>query len=103
MSQYQVFHPMVSNTTQTLNQANLGRLEQRREVSLSLSNQRFVRGNNKIVNPGPGEYMLPSDFGIYRARKKFVEENERLEKARMTFSKSHSSMQSQGSARSNRN
>eukprot|EP00826_Nyctotherus_ovalis_P031149 TRINITY_DN2485_c0_g1_i9.p1 TRINITY_DN2485_c0_g1~~TRINITY_DN2485_c0_g1_i9.p1 ORF type:complete len:313 (-),score=56.24 TRINITY_DN2485_c0_g1_i9:125-1063(-) len=57
---------------------------------------------SEILNPGPGAYTLPSDFGIYQAHQKFVEETEKLERKRMTFTGSQSKLQSQGSARSYR-
>lgn len=34
------------------------------------------------MTPGPGTYILPSDFGIYQAKEKFVAESEKRERLR---------------------
>jgi len=42
-----------------------------------------------LFTPGPGTYRSPSEFGIYRASEKLIKESERLEKTRMSTTRSN--------------
>ena len=47
----------------------------------------LTRGS--VLTPGPGTYRSPSEFGVYRASEKLVKESERLEKNRMSLTRSN--------------
>lgn len=53
------------------------------------------------MNPGPGTYTLPSEFGIYQAQKKYVTETERVEREKRNKFRQRTSIQTQGSTKSN--
>jgi hypothetical protein len=71
----QRFSLMVRTLFQTSSLHQAGGLGKRRGTCTT----RSFHVSAYIVSPGPGNYVMPSDFGIYKAQEKYIKEIERME------------------------